>query len=529
VQTSQTPIPIIDLFAGPGGLGEGFASLKTPSGSDAFRLGISIEKEASAYRTLLLRAVQRRLHGTSQYSHYIDYVTGRVSGESFRSVPAVASAFDEAALEAKQHELGRTSEQTIDSEIRRALNAASNWVLIGGPPCQAYSLAGRSRRANDTSFSKDVKHFLYKEYLRIIRKFKPAVFVMENVKGLLSSTHSGTSTFGRILEDLSERFDGVEYDVLSLVADDQGLGLAPEDYLIQAERFGIPQTRHRVILLGVRKGFNASPIDLLKTAPQLSVAQAIHDLPPLRSRLSRGADSPELWSSAVREAVKSTKGHVSASLLKDMRDAATAALCHRSAGAAFISHSAARGPAFGPRMLPAPVRVGTTEFKDWVYRPEIGGVLQHETRAHIPADLARYLFAASFAQKHEFSPRLRDYPDVLLPEHENAKRQDGRPAPFQDRFRVQVDKHPSATVVSHIAKDGHYYIHYDPSQCRSLTVREAARLQTFPDDYFFEGNRTEQYTQVGNAVPPLLAHKIAAVVHSIVLADTRKPRMAYAA
>ncbi len=142
---------------------------------------------------------------------------------------------------------------------------------------------------------------------------------------------------------------------------------------------------------------------------------------------------------------------------------------------------------------------------------KLKGVCNHETRGHIRADLHRYFFAAVFAKKNGRSPLLEDFPKSLLPKHKNAIAA-LKETKFNDRFRVQIAGRPSTTVVSHISKDGHYYIHYDSSQCRSLTVREAARLQTFPDNYFFEGERTEQYKQVGNAVPPLLAKQIAEIV-----------------
>jgi DNA (cytosine-5)-methyltransferase 1 len=130
------------------------------------------------------------------------------------------------------------------------------------------------------------------------------------------------------------------------------------------------------------------------------------------------------------------------------------------------------------------------------------------------SDLHRYFFAACFARAHGRSPTLEDFPLELLPEHRNAEA--GRKGEmFADRFRVQLPDRPSTTVTAHISKDGHYFIHPDPAQCRSLTVREAARLQTFPDSYHFEGPRTDQYHQVGNAVPPLLARQIAAVVHDV--------------
>ena len=154
----------------------------------------------------------------------------------------------------------------------------------------------------------------------------------------------------------------------------------------------------------------------------------------------------------------------------------------------------------------------------WYLDQRIGGVTLHETRSHMESDLHRYLFASSFAREEKRSPRLRDFPKPLLPSHLNVWDES---APFEDRFRVQLRNQPATTIVSHIAKDGHYYIHSEPSQCRSLTVREAARLQTFPDNYFFEGNRTEQYHQVGNAVPPMLARKIGEIVLKLLKAVPR--------
>lgn len=510
------PIPIIDLFAGPGGLGEGFSSLRDHKRDPVFEIGLSIEKDPIAHRTLTLRAVFRQLRGTKHIQHYYSYIRNEIDEPTFRKIPAVAASLAHAEKEARCLELGKADEASIDREIRAALGDKDTWVLIGGPPCQAYSLAGRARRANDKTFKDDVKHFLYREYLRIIKVHRPTIFVMENVKGLLSSQHSGSPMFERILADLSAPAPDLGYEIRSFIKKGNSDTLEPVDFVIQAERHGIPQSRHRVILLGVRKDAGASRHDLLPIQKQVSVKQAIEDLPKIRSRLSKG-DSLDAWREAVLAGPSYVQGWGTES------EQAMTDLMRTSAEAALWTDV---GKPFAQKPGRKPKLQEQTELQRWIHDQSLNGFCQHEARSHMPSDLARYLFAASFAQSERYSPRLDIFPPRLLPNHSNVRegRDTSQAIPFKDRFRVQCANEPATTIVSHIAKDGHYYIHYDPTQCRSLTVREAARLQTFPDNYFFAGNRTEQYTQVGNAVPPLLANKLAKIVRGVLAGLNRDGR-----
>lgn len=498
-------IPIIDLFAGPGGLGEGFSSLKQSSGEPVFSIKVSIEKDPVAHRTLSLRAIYRQFGKEQIPESYYDYIKGNMDRADFEKKPEIREAAKLAHIEANCAILGETPNELIDQWIDQGLQKETEWVLIGGPPCQAYSLAGRSRMkgkgADPCAFESDHRHLLYKEYLRIITKFKPAIFVMENVKGILSSTLDGSLIFERIMSDLSSLGSDTEYDLKSFVVDKEtGKSVLPKDFIITSENYGIPQARHRVILLGIRKGLTISAFKKIPQKPRsTNVLQTIAGLPKIRSRISREKDSFTKWLDTLKQATTSLQcwPHDKAEEIAGvMKNAVIEASHHESCGAVFIPGA----PDFSG--MPA-------ELKEWLEDERLGGVIQHESRSHMRSDLKRYLFAASYAKVMQISPKLKQFPGSLLPEHRNVHDKD---VPFVDRFRVQVDHMPSTTIVSHIAKDGHYYIHYDPSQCRSLTVREAARLQTFPDNYFFEGNRTQQYVQVGNAVPPLLAKQLAEIV-----------------
>jgi DNA (cytosine-5)-methyltransferase 1 len=504
----RAAIPVIDLFAGPGGLSEGFASIVDERGARRFAIKCSIEKDEAAHRTLALRALYRSFEDGQVPDAYYEYLRGEISREELFAHPAVADHGKHALQEARCAELGKTPHKTIDGWIKEALGNASEWILIGGPPCQAYSLAGRSRlRGKDpAAFESDKRHFLYTEYLRIIREFSPSVFIMENVKGMLNSKHGGSPIFERILSDLRAPSGGQRYAVRSLVVD--GDEVEPLDYLIESENYGVPQCRHRVILFGVRSDLarswsEATALSRFKLHPaskRISVNEALSGLPPLRARLSQQQDSHAAWRSALRTAPESLRlwrMPIRSTIEEAMREAWLNSASHASAGGRFDSR---------------PISVGSEmpwAMREWVHDPRLGGVSLHESRKHMRSDLHRYLFASCFAASQGYSPKIRLFPPKLLPLHSNMLAIE---IPFLDRFRVQLAGEPSTTVVSHIAKDGHYYIHPDPSQCRSLTVREAARLQTFPDNYFFEGTRTQQFSQVGNAVPPLLARQIAEVV-----------------
>jgi DNA (cytosine-5)-methyltransferase 1 len=511
-------IPVIDLFAGPGGLGEGFSAFKA-AGSRKFRIALSIEKDRWARETLRLRSFFRQFAQGAPDCYY-EYLRGRLSLEElFLRYPDEAGRADAEAWQAELGKPDRYPTALIDHRIKKAIGEATNWVLIGGPPCQAYSLAGRSRMSRDLEkYEKDHRHFLYREYLRIIAVHRPPVFVMENVKGILSSKVEGGLIINRILQDLRNPSAAsgwqdvhlerpkVAYRLYPVANYTQnrtlfpGVELDPAKFIIQSERHGIPQARHRLILLGVRADLDAAPSPLPISKRKPTLWSVVGNLPKVRSRLSHREDSGEAWARAIKQS-RGSKLSADGGIDQDV-------------WLALRMNFGKLAPSLGVGGEFVPSRALPIWQRTWFHDPKLRGVCNHSSRSHIVADLWRYIFAACFAQARGRSPLLTDFPKSLLPDHKNLSNGDAELV-FADRFRVQVKHRPSTTIVSHISQDGHYFIHPDPVQCRSLTVREAARLQTFPDNYFFVGPRTQQYKQVGNAVPPLLARKLASVVYSL--------------
>lgn len=490
-------IPVIDLFAGPGGLSEGFSSLKDRDGYPIFQTVLSIEKDEQAHRTLRLRSYVRKIlstHGKLPLV-YLRYMK-EPNEETFRALKEFnPKLWNEAEEEALCAELKDDDDTLVELGRQRLAawrpNGTEPWVLIGGPPCQAYSLVGRSRRTHDKAkLEADPKQTLYKCYLAFIRELKPTVFVMENVRGLLSAQHKGEGIFDLICSDMRD----AGYEIRSLV---KSVATDPRDYIVEAERYGVPQMRHRVILLGVQKGCDIPSITLEPSEP-ITLRDALAGIPPIRSGFSeRNRGWREMnWKQYINDAIQR--------MLETKEGTDLEEILLR------VQHS-------HPQQLTAKNELCGTcgRYHNW-YRGSLRKhtvLSNHESRTHLASDLDRYVFCAAYAEKHDAPARITEFPRYLYPNHKNVQNvKPGEEMKFDDRFRVQLWDRPSTTVTSHIAKDGHYYIHPEPEQCRSLTVREAARLQTFPDDYFFEGNRTSQYTQVGNAVPPLLAQQIGVIV-----------------
>lgn len=503
-------IPIIDLFAGPGGLSEGFNAYK--ENNFKFSTVLSIEKDFWAHKTLLLRHFFREFN--SPPDEYYQYIKGKIKNQNdlFNLFPDNAKISMQKTWNA---ELGAVDDSKLNSKIKNNLKNSRHWVLLGGPPCQAYSTVGRARmKSNGKIFENDNRHYLYKHYLKILAKHRPTVFILENVKGLLSSKIKGQYIFHKILQDLrlpgkATGLNGAKYNIFPLSNYNKSsskLGhyeYIPEDFIVKSEFHNIPQKRHRLIILGIIEDYKIEPEKLLNLDTFFTTHDAIGDIKPIRSILSKQNDNPENWTEALCREYVCTNLKDCSRKIKDLMDSYIDYIQTKKikTGSCFVEGKP------NPKIL-----------HDWIYDARLNGFCNHESRAHMDPDLLRYLFTSCYGIATGVSPKLRHFPKALLPKHKNVtKAISSISSYFSDRFRVQLKNSPSTTVTSHLHKDGHGFIHYDPFQCRSLSVREAARLQTFPDNYYFEGPRTQQFLQVGNAVPPFLAHQIAFIVKNIFL------------
>lgn len=630
---------IIDVFAGPGGLGEGFSAYKDENNNFPFKIKISVEMELYAHKTLRLRAFTRYFtHKNMPLPDiYLDYIAGKnkllgkliefrtwaegkqtvtendnndwvvISPEFYcpddfqeaktqykKEWKSILLAIKQAIYEARRMTLG-PDKKDIHKAIKEQIAPKTPTILIGGPPCQAFSTVGRSRRKGHVinnvvtntdepavwDQDNDGRTWLYKEYIKIIHSFKPEIFVMENVRGMLSAKVDGTNgekvfVWKQIFADLNKpsnvvgrKTNKLEYDIYSLASDIKFTGNIDDlnqmngaDFVLNSKHYGIPQARERVILLGVRKdvskklgkAFNAM-LTKIKTEQQTYVSDAIGDLPILRSGVGRqeheynGKDAPkqtcvraadelEFWNTelktklqtAVKRLKKSKNSHQKK--VWDMFNLAYKG--HNRLSKVSRSHTVVAESDFKStndsidKFSTFPFSRLTNECQDrssleyvvqlkrWYrtnHKEQL--VLNHETRNHMDSDLCRYIYSASYSlivpeEGERINPRLPELVEAGLDPKGHKNRES-----FIDRFRTQIWDRPATTITSHISKDGHYFIHPDPSQMRSFTVREASRIQTFPDNYFFDGPRTAQFIQVGNAVPPLLANKIARVIFKI--------------
>lgn len=436
----------VDLFAGCGGLSEGFKQA-------GFEVIAQLEMDRWACETLKTRCLYYKLKESKKLYWYYKYLKAEITkDEIYKRFPDIKKQVD---LEMIRAEFGKDDLEEILNRIEDARNyyKVSNFhVVLGGPPCQPYSLAGTARR-NFQKNGKDDRHLLYKYYLTILEELKPDFFVYENVPGMITTTAKGREIFQRVLDDFQSLKPS--YNITPPL---DKLSENPTSYILNSAHFGVPQNRKRIILIGYRS-------DLLE-----------------RNQLLK-----EIFVMLQKKADNNTRRG------KLTVDDAIGDLPHLKPGEGNDS-------CFGPYNE-------DTDLKSYQIAMRRGScvISNHKARTHMKSDRERYKFFIERPIKGNKATTLtnlmRERPD-LTPAHNHLDK-------FLDRFKVQWWNRPSSTITAHICKDGHYYIHPDISQCRSFTVREAARCQSFSDNFKFEGPRTEQFRQVGNAVPPLLAGVIA--------------------
>ncbi len=401
----------IDLFAGASGMSEGFAR-------SGFTPVAHVEMNEEACYTIKTRTAYHFLKSQNQLPTYHDYLAGKINRENlYKKIPT------DLMSSVLHKEISAKTINEIFSSIDTMLDSKKVDVIIGGPPCQAYSLVGISRDPKQMKW--DRRKFLFRYYGEFLKRYKPQYFVFENVLGLLTP---GNAKY------VNEMFQ--------LFAD---LGYSTDFQILHAEDFGVVQKRRRVIIIGRKGKRNFIFPNLEKTEnPWQTKKDLFFDLPALQP---------------------------------------------------------------GQEMNIAKYIKPTNEYqRQTTARNGVDFVTQHITRNHNERDLEIYSIAIEKWMNDNERLKYTDLPKRLQT-HNNTR-------VFLDRFKVVDPFGLSHTLVAHISKDGHYYIYPDKKQVRSLSVREAARIQSFPDDYFFEGGRTEAFKQIGNAVPPLMAEALASKLKS---------------